>query len=383
MLDSRSVHSDTLSFDVATAAVKGARDYQEDSVISSFPLGQNTGFAVLADGMGGHMSGNIASALVMSEVFTSLKLKEQMLDDGVLNIPATLQELAEAANKRVSDYVKINDESYGMGSTLLSTVISRDKLYWVSVGDSPLLLFRDGALRQLNKDHSMAPQIDMMVKTGAMSAEVGRNHPDRNTLTSAIAGAEIDMIDCPARPIALLPDDIVIIASDGLQFLSNSTIAKTLRLFQSSRSVDIANAFLAALSQLDHPQQDNTAFVIIKLGQDVQNSSSLDAEDMPILAMAEDENDAPNEPQNVFAERDAENAGRRTVRVVTSRTPIEKEQAQAAATAKAAQETQAANEEARAKEVPVQDVAPVKEPVVEEMRERKAYWYRGQQYFKD
>jgi hypothetical protein len=270
-----------------------------------------------------------------------------------------------------------------MGSTLLSTVISRDKLYWVSVGDSPLLLFRDGALRQLNKDHSMAPQIDMMVKTGAMSAEVGRNHPDRNTLTSAIAGAEIDMIDCPARPIALLPDDIVIIASDGLQFLSNSTIAKTLRLFQSSRSVDIANAFLAALSQLDHPQQDNTAFVIIKLGQDVQNSSSLDAEDMPILAMAEDENDAPNEPQNVFAERDAENAGRRTVRVVTSRTPIEKEQAQAAATAKAAQETQAANEEARAKEVPVQDVAPVKEPVVEEMRERKAYWYRGQQYFKD
>lgn len=377
MLDSKSVHSDTLSFDVATAAIKGARDYQEDSVISSFPLGQNTGFAVLADGMGGHMSGNIASALVMSEVFTNLKMKEQMLDDGVLNIPATLQELAETANKRVSDYVKINDESYGMGSTLLSAVISRDKLYWLSVGDSPLLLFRDGALRQLNKDHSMAPQIDMMVKTGAMSAEVGRNHPDRNTLTSAIAGAEIDMIDCPARPVALLPDDIVIIASDGLQFLSNSTIAKTLRLFQSSRSVDIANAFLAALSQLDDPQQDNTAFVIIKLGQDVQNSSSLDAEDLPILAMAEDDNDAANGPQNVFAEQVAAQPSRRTVRLVTSRTPIEKEQAQAAATAKAAEETEAANEAARTK------VAAAAEPIVEEARERKAFWYRGQQYFKD
>lgn len=359
MLDGKSVQADVLSFDVATAAVKGSRSYQEDSVISSFPLGQSTGFAVLADGMGGHLSGHIASALVMSEVFTNLKMKEQMLDDGVLNIPATLQELAEAANKRVSDYVKTDDESYGMGSTLLSTVICRDKLYWVSVGDSPLLLFRDGALRQLNKDHSMAPQIDMMVKTGAMSAEVGHNHPDRNTLTSAIAGAQIDMIDCPSRPIALLPDDIIIVASDGLQFLSNSTIAKTLKSFQKSPSIDIANAFLTALSQLDDPEQDNTAFVIVKLGEDIQQSSALDAENLPVLATAEDDD---SEVKNAFVEEAAPVQERRTVRLVTTRTPIAKNPDQA-------EETSVA---------PIQPEAKAEEP-----SERQAYWYRGQKYYKD
>ena len=378
MLDGKSVQTDVLSFDVATAAIKGARDYQEDSVISSFPLGQNTGFAVLADGMGGHLSGNIASALVMSEVFTNLKMKEQMLDDGVLNIPATLQELAELANKRVSDYVKTNEESYGMGTTLLSTVISRDKLYWVSVGDSPLLLFRDGALRQLNKDHSMAPQIDMMVKTGAMSEEIGRNHPDRNTLTSAIAGAKIDMIDCPERPVELLPDDIVIVASDGLQLLSNSAIAKTLKSFKSAHSVDIANAFLTALTQLDDPEQDNTAFVVIKVGEDVQATTALNVEDVPVLATADDDDDV-EDAANVFVDDKPATPEptheRRTVRLVTSKTPIAKPYVRPAAAAPKV-------------EMPFEPkvVKPVEPQVVttaDEAPERKSYWYRGQQYFKD
>ena len=63
MLDGKHSHADILSFDVATVAIKGMRTYQEDSLISSFPLGQDTGFAILSDGMGGHTSGHVASAL--------------------------------------------------------------------------------------------------------------------------------------------------------------------------------------------------------------------------------------------------------------------------------------------------------------------------------
>jgi serine/threonine protein phosphatase PrpC len=333
-LDSKTAHEDALSFDVATVAFRGARQNQEDSVVSSFPLGQETGFSVLADGMGGHLFGSLASSLVMSEVFTQLKMKEAMLDEGVLNIPATLREVAEAANKKISDHIKFDDETYGMGSTLLTTVIWRDKLYWISIGDSPLLLFRDGALRQLNKDHSMAPQIDMMIKTGAMTTEAGRNHPDRNTLTSALSGEEIEIIDCPARPIALLPDDIVIAASDGLQFLSNSMIAKTLKVARHGHGVDIANALLAALRTLDNPEQDNTTIVVLKLNEGVHDTDALDADDIPVLATADDEEGDDATPQVVGAS--------------------EKEPAlEATATA---------------------DEAPP---------ERKAYWYRGQKYYKD
>ncbi len=349
MLDGKQTQADVLSFDVATVAIKGMREYQEDSLISSFPLGQDTGFAVLSDGMGGHTAGHVASALVVAEVFSQLKMKDLLLEDGVLNIPTTLQEAAEAANARVADYVAAHDDSFGMGATLLSMVIRRDKLYWLSVGDSPLLLFRDGALRQLNKDHSMAPQIDMMVKTGALSKEAGRDHPDRNTLTSAISGEAIEKIDCPTRPIALLPDDILIAASDGLQFLPNSVIARLLKQTQDSHSVDIANALMDALEDLDHPDQDNAAFVVIRLGVGhEEKSTAVDLADLPVLATADDDDD------------DAD-AGNRKIKVVTAPDTT----AEPEATAEAAEP-----------ETP-------EEPAADPDRERKAYWYRGQKYYKD
>lgn len=258
---------EVVRFDVATAVTKGKRDYQEDSLVASFPQGQETGFAVLADGMGGHLSGDVASALVMSEVFSRIKVKEMLLDKQLTDISALLYNTSSAANDRLKEHIKESPETYGMGSTLLATIIRDDELYWVSVGDSPLFLFRDGELRQLNQDHSMAPQIDMMVKVGAMDPETGRNHPDRNTLTSAIAGVDIDKIDCPDEPTKVLPGDIIIVASDGLQFLTNDEIATILQQTKAKHSSEISNALLAALTQHDDPDQDNTAFTIIKLGE--------------------------------------------------------------------------------------------------------------------
>ncbi|PXW69098.1 serine/threonine protein phosphatase PrpC [Loktanella sp. PT4BL] len=257
---------EAVRFDVATAATKGERDYQEDSLIASFPQGQETGFAVLADGMGGHMCGDVASALVMSEVFSQIKMNEMLLGRRITDISSILHMTATAANDRITEYVKERPDSYGMGATLLATVIRGDELYWVSVGDSPLFLYRDGVLTQLNQDHSMAPQIDMMVKVGAMSEEVGRNHPDRNTLTSAIAGHAIAKIDCPDTPKTVREGDIIIAATDGLQFLSNDTIAAILKETHTKRSMDISSALLAALDELADPDQDNTAFTVIKLG---------------------------------------------------------------------------------------------------------------------
>ena len=266
------VFDEAVRFDVATATLKGGRDYQEDSLIASFPQGQETGFAVLADGMGGHLSGDVASALVMSEVFSRIKMKEMLLEQSITDIPSLLYGTTSAANDRITQYIEDTPESYGMGSTLLATVIRGDELYWVSVGDSPLYLFRDGELRQLNQDHSMAPQIDMMVKVGAMSEEVGRDHPDRNTLTSAIAGVAIDKIDCPDDPTPVLPDDIIIVASDGLQFLTNARITAILKEQQDARSMDICDALFTALNDLADPDQDNTAFTVIKLGNRQQAS---------------------------------------------------------------------------------------------------------------
>jgi len=304
----------TLRFDVATAAIKGGRDYQEDSLIASFPQGQETGFAVLADGMGGHMSGDIASALVMSEVFTNIKMKEMLLEKQITDISGLLYNTASAANDRIMRYIEDEPESHGMGSTLLATVIRGDELYWVSVGDSPLFLFRDGELRQLNQDHSMAPQIDMMVKVGAMTEEVGRNHPDRNTLTSAIAGIDIDKIDCPDDATTVLPGDIIVVASDGLQFLSNDEIAQILTENKSKRSSKISRALLAAVEELADPDQDNTAFSVIKLGerQVAEKAAPVDTSAVLVNLRSDLQQDHPvvevaaEEPEQTTVEAEAE-----------------------------------------------------------------------------
>jgi serine/threonine protein phosphatase PrpC len=278
------VLEEAIRFDVATAATKGERDCQEDSLIASFPQGQETGFAVLADGMGGHMSGDVASALVMSEVFRRIKMNERLLDKRITDVSGILFGTASAANDRITQYIEQEPASYGMGATLLATVIRGDELYWVSVGDSPLFLFRDGVLTQLNQDHSMAPQIDMMVKMGAMAEEVGRDHPDRNTLTSAIAGRKIAKIDCPDAPTAVRAGDIIIAATDGLQFLSNDAIAAILEETHTKRSTDISSALLTALDDLADPDQDNIAFTVIKLGKSAPMARpSVEGANEPVL----------------------------------------------------------------------------------------------------
>ncbi|MEM9787632.1 MAG: protein phosphatase 2C domain-containing protein [Pseudomonadota bacterium] len=368
MLDADAVQTEIMTFDVATAAIKGAREYQQDSLISSFPLGQTAGFAVVADGLGGHVGGHVASALVTAEIFGHLKMKEDQLDDGTMNIPLTLREAADAANARIASQVGQDDSLHGMGSTLLVPVIRADKLFWISVGDSPLLLFRGGALRQLNKDHSMAPQIDAMVKSGALTPQEGKEHPDRNTLTSVISGEEIEKIDCPTKPIALEADDIIIAASDGLQFLSNNVIANTLMLAKDGRSVDIANAFLEAIAELDDPHQDNTAFVVIKLSVGSSETETADAEELPVLAVADDYDVADEVDEEIPADQGvnatSEMGAPRAIRAV----------ARAAAAAAQSERRRAAQNEAAEAEKPSAEDA---------TDERKAYWYRGQKYYKD
>lgn len=254
-------------YDVASAVSQGQRDYQEDAVIADFPIGSEFGFAVLADGMGGHSAGDIASKIVVTEVFSELKIQSGDAKYFIENIAEILVEAAHAANECIKAHVGQNPDTEGMGATLIAPVFIKDDLHWVSIGDSPFFLFRNGRLQQLNEDHSMAPQIDLMVSTGLLDAQEGKSHPDRNCLTSVIFGNDITHIDCPKTPTKLLDGDILIVASDGLQFLNNEQIERLLRQFQGSNSNEIANQLLRALEKLADPEQDNISFSVVKISR--------------------------------------------------------------------------------------------------------------------
>ncbi|WP_165905227.1 PP2C family protein-serine/threonine phosphatase [Rhodovulum euryhalinum] len=254
-----------IRIDAATGIGQGRREHQEDAIIADFAIGGEIGLAVLGDGMGGHAAGDVASRIAVTEVFSELKLQSDDLDRFVRYAPGILRTAAREANGCIAEHVRGHAETGGMGTTLVALAVARDRLFWISVGDSPLLLYRDGALHQINEDHSLAPQIDGMVRVGMLSAEEAQAHPDRHCLTSALTGAEIRQIDCPDRPLELAVGDIILAASDGLDSIDRDRLRVILAEHRRRSAAEIADALLAELEARADPEQDNVCFSVIRV----------------------------------------------------------------------------------------------------------------------
>jgi protein phosphatase len=257
-----------VGFEYATRASKGARSYQEDAVaVREEPVGWDAGghdrstsasslIAVLADGMGGHIGGAIASSTAC-EAFVGAYAAASG------DAANRLEEALLQANLAIAGGVADNPALNGMGCTLVGTVFGPSGLQWVSVGDSPLFLVRGGRLAQLNADHSLAPEIDKLAAAGKMSWEDARVDPRRHYLRSAVTGAEIEMIDRSPAPVALTSGDIVILASDGIQTLSQESILDVVLRYAGEGPDAVASALLAAVGAVGEPHQDNASVVVV------------------------------------------------------------------------------------------------------------------------
>ncbi|MDJ0827228.1 MAG: protein phosphatase 2C domain-containing protein [Rhodobacter sp.] len=276
-----------LRFDVSSALHQGKRPDQEDAIVVDFPIGDGIGIIVLADGMGGHRAGEVASKIVVTEVYAELKLRsgnKQKIRDNICKI---LRSAAEAANQCLRHHSDINPDTIGMGATLIAAVRIDDTLSWLSIGDSVLYLFRDGAMTRLNEDHSMAPQIDYMVKQGMISEEAGRDHPDRNCLISALNGEEIMMIDCPEESLDLRPGDVILAASDGLMYLDDGSISRTILDGPPTDSAELAQDLLRAIQELDAPDQDNVCFSVVRVQSAKVTTDTVQSSDVRAAILAQ------------------------------------------------------------------------------------------------
>lgn len=252
-------------YDVASGISQGARDYQEDAITSDFPVGAEAGFVVLADGMGGHSAGDVASMIVLTEVYSELKFHFADVQAFEERASEILRSVAELANETLRQFTKAHPDLIGMGATLVAPCLVENRLWWVSIGDSPLYLYRNGKLSQLNEDHSMAPQIDSLVRSGQIDARAAAEHPDRNSLLSVLMGTQISKIDCPEAPLELKAGDIVLCSSDGLQSLPKAQIERVISKYRKTRSTEIAERMLDELGRLGDPDQDNISFAVIKV----------------------------------------------------------------------------------------------------------------------
>ena len=151
------------------------------------------------------------------------------------------------------------------GTTLVAAVIERGSVRWISVGDSPLLLWRKGKLSRLNADHSMRAIFAEKVAAKQMRAADVNIHPERNALLAVLNGLEILKIDDPAGPVSLAPGDMVIAASDGLLTLTAAEISKELKRLRTAPALDVVRSLLEKVEKKANPKQDNTSIAIVRV----------------------------------------------------------------------------------------------------------------------
>lgn len=285
-------------YDAATAAAIGRRDLQEDAVAAHFPEGAGLGYVVLADGMGGQAAGDVASRIVVDEVLQEILPFAE--DPAYLehHAGAILRHAMDRANAEVARHATAWPALRGMGATLVAPLIVGGRLYWISVGDSPLYLLRGTRMARLNQDHSMADRLERMVQSGEISRQEAEQNPDRDCVTSVLFGAVVPEIDCRDRPLALEDGDILIAASDGLLFLDEPHIASVVHAARDLSSAEIGEILLREIRDRDDPDQDNVSLCVVKVSQRAQRAAASEAvcPDAPAVPMAASRPPVPMAP---------------------------------------------------------------------------------------
>ena len=252
----------------AVKASQGGRSYQEDSAdVWQAPDGADLGsadatqlLAILADGMGGHAGGAIASDAVCKN------FKAQYIEQAG-STRDRLRSALDAANGAIGALVGDRPSLRGMGSTLIGVAFNAGHANWVSVGDSPLYLYRRGEMARLNEDHSMAPMLDKLVEAGRLDPEEARDDPRRHLLRSAVVGEDLDLVDFAQDPWPLHQGDVVVLASDGLNSIADIEIARVIAAFRKDGPEATAEALIQAVADAGEPHQDNTTVVVVTVGE--------------------------------------------------------------------------------------------------------------------
>jgi serine/threonine protein phosphatase PrpC len=226
----------------------GRRSEQQDTFGQIRGDGANSRrFFVVSDGMGGYKGGRLASKTVV-ETF------ERVMKANPIWTLDLLRHALEESHERIKKLAQ-KPGMEKMGATVTAVCACATDLFWLSVGDSPLLLVRDGSVQRLNADHSMAPIIDEMAMRGEIGLEDARNDARRGNLRSVISREPINHIDIGNLKDGPLASDLVIAASDGLLTLDEDQIVRLTARPKADR-------LLAAVRKAKRVDQDNVTVAI-------------------------------------------------------------------------------------------------------------------------
>lgn len=181
------------------------RNMNQDFIfVSEKPIGNLPNLCIVADGMGGHRAGDVASRNAVHTFVDSVKASEES------NPFLILESAISSANEKIIELATSHEEYFGMGTTMVIMTTFDGMAYIANVGDSRLYLIQEDIL-QITRDHSMVAE---MIARGEISQKDARLHEKKNIITRAIGGEPEVIADF--FEIEVGEDDIILMCSDGL-----------------------------------------------------------------------------------------------------------------------------------------------------------------------
>ncbi len=200
-----------------------SRPVNEDGYyISNYLEELSSMYAIVADGMGGHLAGEVASGLAIT--YVSELINERFCAQmNRADIKDLLISAVKAANTKIYEKSRKDAECIGMGTTLTMCFVWGDTAFVAHVGDSRAYILRDDAFHQITGDHSLVQEL---LASGRITKEEAEHHPQKNVITRALgtdANIEIDMYELP-----LVAKDTLLLCSDGLSNMLTDEEIKTI-----------------------------------------------------------------------------------------------------------------------------------------------------------
>lgn len=183
------------------------RDHNEDSVII-MENEDGSKLLAVADGMGGHKAGEVASSIAIS--YLSKRFSETFFKMTKASAVEWIKTTVNEINGQIFKYTEENPESKGMGTTLVLSIVTNDYILFGNIGDSSGFVMKDQKLHKVTKDHTL---VNLLLAAGELTPEEAKNHPKKNILMNALGindPIEIDIFDCNMEVTDIL------LCSDGL-----------------------------------------------------------------------------------------------------------------------------------------------------------------------
>ena len=214
---------------------------------------------LLADGMGGHKAGNVASKLTVEDL--GKLWSESFFDDGtpVATMERWLRNQIRNESENIADLGKL-DEYQGMGTTLEALVMQEGQVISAHVGDSRTYLIRDGQLQKITTDHSLVQEL---VDAGQITEEEAEIHPNKNIITRSLGQSAEVQADLQA--VDVQPGDYLLMNSDGLTNMISAE--EILEVVYSEASIEEKTEILVGLAN-EAGGHDNITVILVKIDEE-------------------------------------------------------------------------------------------------------------------